>query len=342
VERVLERLSETPSILTYQAAVQGLQRAYPDRMQIECYGQSSGGRALYRLRLRPWDPELARVHQGQPVLVLAADLEAPPDPVRLLRWFSELAQFDNGIVSAELVFYPMPDPDGWVGNPGGTAARVPVQLNRNFSAGWVPWSTGEGNPGSLPLSEPETHALAKSLHEMPEAVGLLVLASEAEPNRPAQAPGGSLELHAQEILGLTVTHGAGPGPSAWQTALVRAETLRPKLGMERVECTRLSQQLCLVEVQLHATGAAIPAGDSIPLAMRVSGASCVKWAWARAEADRFVEGVGESLPGLPAPQEPLRLRLVVRVVEGQTPVLHMDSPRLNGVRLALPLDSKGS
>lgn len=331
VDRVLKRLHVAPSMLSLKAALEQMERTYPGRLRLESYGTSRQGRALQRLRILPWDAQLARVQTGQPAVLVVPQLSGDADPLPMLIAAARQAAAKDSKPSLEWVLYPMPDPDGWV---GGVPMGKRVRLDRNFPGGWLPWSEGLQHPGSAPLSEPETRNLATSMALCKEAVALLVLGADSQPGPKGFAPG-SLERHGRDALDLSVL--ALADADALGAALKRVDDWRPKLRVRTVLKKRLSQDLHLVELELGHGGH----GDLSHVDLGVNGATSVKLAWAKGAGEPHVLLDSMELPPLAAGSDSMRVRLVLRVTDPKALVVHLNSPRVQGVALELPEGNSG-
>ena len=337
LEKALGRLDESPSMLALQAALQQLEQIYPERIRLETYGKSRQGRSLYRLRVLPWDGDLGRASSGQPAVLLVQALDGAPNAIPMLREIAKFAGDINSSTSFESIGYPMPDPDGWVlgSRVEGTQGRV--RLDRNFPDGWSPWSAQEGHPGSAPLSEPETRSLAASMVQCRGAVALVLLGGV--PRGPqAEAQAGSLRRHAHASLGLAVHDVFAAGE--WGRVLQTIEDQRPKLEVRVLSQRRLSQDLHLVDLLVRNQGV-----DKEPLSgvdLGLTGATCLKLAWASGEGMPHVQLASQTLPDLVGGAQPIHVRLVLRVSDPESLVVHLDSPRVQGVAIPIPMQSQGT
>ncbi len=339
VEVAIARLSDGPDAIVFQAALQAIQEAHPGRVKLESYGLSRNGRTLNLLRVLPWDRDLAAHPTDQPAVAVVPDLQAPASPGSILQWALTHIGREPKQGQLELVIYPLPDPDGWIGDTGSDAGRSPVCLERNFPIGWSPWVAGHQNPGSAPLSTSEAGALAQSLRATSRFVGLLSLAAKERPQG-SELRDGSLERFAGEGLGLLLETPSGCSPIAWDKALERAESQRSKLRVRRQFAKRLSANLWMLDVEMENRGQPGAHKHTANVAWQVGGA--ILLANARAPGDHekpFIILQGAAQCEIPAAGESLRLRLVLQVEEGAIPILKFTSPKLGTTTLPVTLDS---
>ena len=336
LERAFGRLGETPSMLSFQAALQQLKQAYPERVFLESYGKSRQGRSLHRLRVLPWDGDLARPRTGQPAVVLIPELGGAPQALPMLREIAKHMEDKQAGTSFEWIAYPLPDPDAWVAGENLSSGRGRVHLDRNFPAGWSPWTPEREHPGSAPLSEPEVRSLANSLVQCRRAVAV-ILWGDGEQGPPGGPPG-SLRRHAKVSLGLSVH--AFSGAAEWGQILQSIEVQRPKLEVSVHSTKRLSQDLHLVDLLVQNRGHGM--GDLSDVDLGITGGTCLKLAWAHGEGADHVQLDSQSLPSLVAGAQPMRVRLVLRVSDPESLVVHLDAPQIQGVSLPLPMGNRGT
>ncbi|MBL4771464.1 MAG: hypothetical protein JKY61_10070 [Planctomycetes bacterium] len=334
VEPAFKRLEAKPSPLSLQAALESLARQFPERVALDTYGKSRLGRSLYRLRVLPWDTELNRAKHGQPAVAIVAGLEEPLDPVETLRLIAGFARADKPLTDLELIFFPMPDPDGWVAGGGGSADEARVRLEHNFPVGWSPWQAGRGHPGSVPLSEPETRALSQSLVLSREIMALVLMGKHGAAGRQTSA-GGSLQRYAKEGLGLLVTFMSEAEGNGLGDALQRVQVRRPRLQVHNITSQRLSQELWMVEFELAHMGQASGLGAHSQVKLKVSGARRLKLAWAPQRKASFEQLGGDFIPRLPAPGRPIGVRMILKIQDPGAVTLHLDAPRLNSMSVKM-------
>jgi hypothetical protein len=340
VDDAIKRLDSNSNILSLQAAFQSLARAYPHRVRLENYGTSKQGRSLFRLRVLPWDADLDCAKAGQPAVVVVAGLQSAAAPARLLRWVAMLAMETETSQGPELIFYPMPDPDRWAQGCNPIVVPSTVCLARNFPDGWSPWLEGFGNPGSLPLSEPETRSLASSMASLPEAVALILLGTEDKMS--GDKPGaGTLGRYASESLGLLIAEPSGTNVKDWTEILCWVDSQRPRIQVQTIASKRLSKDLWMVDLAVSNSGQQSAGKSSRGVEIQVTGASCLKVAWAPDPVQDFMQIENSILPELPRSGGPARMRLVLRVTDSQAIAVHLNSPSLQAEWIPLVLGEAG-
>ncbi|MFT4648345.1 MAG: hypothetical protein ACI9X4_001568 [Glaciecola sp.] len=336
----IKRLESNPNILSLQAAFQSLARVYPQRVRLENYGTSKEGRSLFRLRVLPWDVDLECAKAGQPTVLVVAGLQSAAAPGPLLRWVAMLAMETERSQGPELIFYPMPDPDRWAQGRDPIVEPSTVCLARNFPDGWSPWLEGFGNPGSLPLSEPETRSLAKSMAALPEAVALILLGTEDDMSQGKPAAG-TLGRYARESLGLLIAEPSGTHAKDWTETLRWVDSQRPRIQVQAIASKRLSKDLWMVDLAVSNSGQQSAGKRSRGVEIQVTGASCLKVAWAPEQVQDFTQLENSILPVLPRPGGHARIRLVLRVTDAQAIAVHLNSPGLHAEWIPLVLGVAG-
>jgi hypothetical protein len=204
-----------------EAACAGLAAAHPSRAELRTLGTTRAGREIPVLELGEGEPG-----RGRPALLVvnlaererAGATGAVGAVLRMAEQLLDDAARDavgaRALQQMRVVLIPALDADAL---PDGDGPRPPdraVSLDRNFPQGWLP-DRLRPRSGRIPLSEPESEALARFLAARTDLAVVLVLGTEATDAAAPFAGAALRERDAAVFARLAASNGGPLAPRTW-------------------------------------------------------------------------------------------------------------------------------